>query len=218
MTSVKVSLAVLAAIALPQVAAAQYKGLHTGVTLIDHPWAHPGQHVENISEEGYGEIFGASALLASNEGLRVALTSQGGITESYGVDPCSLPTTDDKQRERNRVCRQATEGRQKAWMAFLRVQADADGSGFVTTEEAMVIYHEVKTAFRVAKLRIDTPEGLLQLPECRRQGREGIVAELAAYARLREQALKENLTGMPDLPAPLAKAVQSASTRTPASD
>jgi hypothetical protein len=69
----------------------------------------------------------------------------------------------------------------------------------------------------MAIVRSDTLEGLLRLPECRRQGREGIVAELTAYARLRGRALKENLTGMPELPAPLVKTVQATTTRTPAS-
>jgi hypothetical protein len=205
MPTVKVPLVVLAVIALPQVAAAQYKGQHTGLTWIDHPWAHAGQYVENISEDGYGAIFHTAAILAGAT-PRVVRTSHGGVMESYGVDPCSLPTTDDEQRERNRVCRQATESRQRAWMTFLRARADVDGSGFVTTEEADAIRREVAMAFHVTQLMIDTPEGLQELCYYRQQSRASLLADLATYAKLREQAAKENLTGMPELPASLAKA------------
>ncbi len=210
MTRVRVALAIVTALAIPQLAAAQYKGQHTGLPLIDHPWAHPGQYVENISEEGFGAIGSTAALLADPSELRVSRSPLGGITETFTSNACFFPTTEGKQDLKNQVCRQAIEARREAWMKFLRVQADVDGSGFVTTEEAAAIHREVRTAFHVSQLGIDNLEGLMELPDCRAQGEATVLARLAAYAKLREQAVKEKLQGMPELPAPLSQAVRVA--------
>ena len=193
------------ALSLPQVAAAQYKGQHTGISLIDHPWARPGQYVENISEEAYGAIFSTAAILSGGSVLRVKATPQGGTSQTLGSNPCFFSAATDEERESNRICREGIKARRKAWMTFLRVHADRDGSGFVTTEEGEAIYMEVQTAFHVHQLQIGSPEGLQELAEYRRMTKAAILARLAAYAALREEALKENLVGMPALPAPLLR-------------
>jgi hypothetical protein len=215
MTRGRVVLAIVAAMAIPRLAAAQYKGQHTGVLLIDHPGARPGQYVENISEEAYGALSHVAYLLSNSDGLRVARTSQGGIVENYGVDACSLPTSDEKQQEKNRVCRQALEAKRKAWMTFLRARADLDGSGFVTDEEAAAVFREVMMAFRVTKLQIDTPGDLLAILDYRNQTEASVLSTLAAYTKLRKQALEASLDGMPELPAALSRAVRVATASAP---
>jgi hypothetical protein len=202
----------LAALGLPPVAGAQYQGQHTGLPLIDHPWAHPGQYVENISEEGYGAILSAASLLSGSSAMRVSLTPQGGIVRSFGPSRCSQPTD---HKEQARTCRQVIEAGNKEWMTFLRGHADRDGSGFVTTEEGVAIHEEVYMAFDVSRLGIGTTDDLRKLLDYRRLGKAPALARLAAYATLRAQAVKEGLQGMPALPAPLLQAARAtaASTR-----
>jgi hypothetical protein len=195
----------VAALSLPQVAAAQYKGQHTGLPLIDHPWARPGQYVENISEEAYGAVFSMAAILSGGSVLRVEATPQGGTFQTLGSNPCFLSAATEEERERNRICRESIEARRKAWMTFLRAHADRDRSGFVTTEEGAAIYLQVQTASYVSQLHLRSVESLQKLGEYRGMTKATIVARLAAYAALREEALKDNLVGMPALPAPLLR-------------
>jgi hypothetical protein len=100
-------------------------------------------------------------------------------------------------------------------MTFLRAHADRDRSGFVTTEEGTAIYLEVQTASYVSQLQIGSVESLQKLGEYRGMTRAAILARLAAYAALREEALKENLVGMPALPAPLLRESTIARTMVP---
>jgi hypothetical protein len=72
-------------------------------------------------------------------------------------------------------------------------------------------------AFHITQVIIDTPEGLQELPYYRRQTRASLLADLAAYAKLREQAVKEKLQAMPELPAPLSQAVRVATAQAPLS-
>jgi hypothetical protein len=90
-------------------------------------------------------------------------------------------------------------------MTFLRAHADRDRSGFVTTEEGAAIYLQVQTASYVSQLQLRSVESLQKLGEYRGMTKAALVARLAAYAALREEALKENLVGMPALPAPLLR-------------
>jgi hypothetical protein len=195
----------LVALGLPRAADAQK------LPVTDFPWAHPGQHAENISEKAYGAIFSTASILSGETLVRfkvvpVAHGPQEGIWYGYTQAPCLSASEQD--REKSRFCREMIAVRKKAWLIFLTAKADRDQSGFVTTEEAEAIYEEVQTALQVSQLRIGTPEGLLRLVDYRRLTKATVLARLTSYEALRAAALRENLSGLPELPEPLLRAAE----------
>jgi len=209
MTRSRVALAIAAALVMPRMASAQFR-----VDLIDPTKERPGALVENLDDGAYGALDSTAAILAEGGSLKASRTSDGGIVDTIG-SPCELLTSAEAQREKKQVCRQAANLRRNAWLKFLRLYADADLSGFITREEGAAVFMRVRLGFHAAQLGISKPEDLLALIDYRRFTKAHILAELAAYARLREWALKENLSGLPELPAPLAQAVRVASNGSP---
>jgi len=203
MVRARVVLAMTAALVMPRMVAAQFK-----VDLIDPPKERPGQYLDNLDDGVYHALYSTAGMLAEGGSLR-SYTSNGGIVDTYQISPCSLPTTNEAQRQKNKLCLQAIDFKRNAWMKFLRTYADADRSGFVTREEAAPIFLGIRLGFHAAQLGISKPEDLLALIDYRHYTKARMLAELAAYARLRESALQQNLTGMPELPAPLAQAVRT---------
>jgi hypothetical protein len=212
MVRARVVLAMTAALVMPRMVAAQFK-----VDLIDPTKKRPGALVENLDDGVYDALFSTAEMLAEGGSLRSSRTSDGGIVDTYQISPCSLPTTNEAQRQKNKLCLQAIDFKRNAWMKFLRTYADADRSGFVTREETAPIFLGVRLGFHAAQLGVSKPEDLLALIDYRHYTKARMLAELAAYARLRESALQQNLTGMPELPAPLAQAVRTTTPGAPVS-
>lgn len=91
------------------------------------------------------------------------------------------------------------------WAGYLRKSADADRSGFVSTTEAAQVRRAVELAFAVG-----------QIPEARSMGALAklvgepaarLASDLRAYERIRAQAARDGMVGLPELPLGLIDAV-----------
>ena len=143
-----------------------------------------------MSERGGGDVRMMANILVGGSDFKAWRAEDGSIGHSYG----SLPGGRDRR-----------EGRQSAatresWTAFLKQQADADHSGFVSTKEGGDIRRLIEMGLAAEQLK------LRSLGELERaQPLNSSEADLAAYTALRAEAMKQGLEGLPPLQGELAR-------------
>lgn len=84
------------------------------------------------------------------------------------------------------------------WIAFLKVHADTDRSGFVSTNEASTLRRRVELG--VAVSATGAPANLEEVGLFLGETSAEVAKDLDVYRAIRAAALAEGRTTMPDLP------------------
>ena len=145
---------------------------------------------EGMTERAAGDVRTAAGILSGSAHFKATRAADGTLGRSYG-GPVSTGAT-SLEEQRARLARNAAS---ESWGDFLQVQADTDGSGFVSTKEGQALRRMIETAVTAAQLKITSIDELAKLMPA-----TDIEEDLAAYSMLRTQALREGLDGMPALP------------------
>jgi len=191
------------------------------------------QYVERIrrsgmTEDAAGSLQMAASILSGATIFEVKEAPQGGLSRSYSGAACFRPGAEETPPEpprepegRRRVgtetrgwsatraalrtLREKIEAKQEAWHSFLKKHADTDGSGFVSSEEGSAMRRRVELGALIAQLpHIRKLDRLVKVVQ---EERARMVEDLAAYANLQAESVREGLEGMPALPKDLSGAV-----------
>lgn len=136
-----------------------------------------------MSESAVGSVGTVATILSGDTTFRATRGEDGSPGRSYG------PPTHATQ-----AVLASRAASREAWTEFLKDQADTDGSGFVSTKEGQALRRRVETGLVAAQLR----SGSIQ--ELSEAAPEASEEDLAAYAAMRAEAVKQGLQGMPALP------------------
>jgi len=147
-------------------------------------------YVASIRESGMSEsaassVRGTASILAGGTAFTATRAADGSVGRAYGPPPGGRGLRE----------REETSSSMEAWTAFLKQQADTDHSGFVTTKEGLAVRRLVEMGLVADQLKLRSMEDLERL-----EPGEASEAELAAYAALRAEAVKQGLIDMPALP------------------
>ena len=145
---------------------------------------------EGMTERAAGDVRMAAGILSGNANFKATRAADGSLGRSYGGPDSPEPASLDELR-----ARRDRAAARESWSDFLQVHADADGSGFVSTKEGLAIRRIVETAVAAVQLKITSIDEMAKLVSA-----ADLEEDLAAYAALRTQALKEGLDGIPALP------------------
>jgi hypothetical protein len=81
---------------------------------------------------------------------------------------------------------------------YLKKFADADGSGFVSTPEGRDLRRRIELAFLVSQFR--RPISVRELARLLNEDLTRVIGDLRAYARMRDEAIRDGQSGFPALP------------------
>ena len=153
-----------------------------------------GIRSSGMSEYAAGDLRSVAYPLAGASRLRVQRT--GTRVTSWGYEPtmCFLPGADEKSR----ALRQKIQAKAETWMTYLKKHADADGSGFVTTEEGRALRRKIERGLMAVDL--GATFAAEDLARAMNDDPKQVVGDLAAYGRIREAAVRDEMDGMPPLP------------------
>ena len=140
-----------------------------------------------MSENAAGSLRTVASILSGSSTFRAVPTEDG----SLGLGARSSP---EENPRRGRQGSDDPRREAEAWTEFLKDQADTDGSGFVSTKEGWELRQRIETALVAAQLRPGSFEELYEAVPVASE------ADLAAYAAMRAEAVRQGLEGMPALP------------------
>lgn len=149
-----------------------------------------------MTEEAEGSLHMTASMLSGGINFHVRPASDGSIGRSYQTPSLfrsagDIDTSEALQREK-------IEANTARWIPLLKEHADADQSGFVSSQEGQSMRDRVELGLVV--VQVPQIESLNDLAKALRKDRKQLVAELAAYARLQAESVEQGLEGMPALP------------------
>jgi hypothetical protein len=163
-----------------------------------------------MTEVAIVNLSSVAELLTGVTILRVARDADGKLSwirapSGWWIPPWSDNRSMYSMSEEDRLSTPPVAARMKAWVAFLKPRADSDGSGFVSTREAMLLRSRVELGFVASAFR-DAPT-IRELAGFLGQPPEQVTKDLIAYTALRDAAMREGMLGFPALPAGLLDGV-----------
>lgn len=150
-----------------------------------------------MTERASGDVRMIAGILAGGSTFKAMRAPDGNVGRSYSSNMCFVPTKDAALLAKQSALRQKLQAKEDVWKQFLQKRADADDSGFVSTEEGSEMRRIVEMGLVAAQLGIDN---LDELAKASGWEQAKVPADIAAYLRLLTDAKKEGLEGLPDLP------------------
>jgi hypothetical protein len=150
-----------------------------------------------MSEMAAAELLTAAAPLAGVSRVRFARNRQG-IFWNYEAVACIPPRTTESGRAKAKALLEERKAKLDSWVAFLKVYADTDNSGFVSTDEGSTLRRRVELG--VAVSATGSPANLEELGRFLGETPAEVTKDLDAYRSIRSAALADGRTGMPDVP------------------
>lgn len=173
------------------------------------------KYVESVRKTGMTERASSDVrmmadILAGGSTFKATRAPDGNVGRSYSSNMCFVPTKDAALLAKQKALREKLQVKEDVWMQFLQKRADADASGFVSTEEGSEMRHVVEMGLVAAQLSISS---LGELAKASGRDQAKVPADIAAYERLLTDAEKEGLEGLPDLPVGLVDRPPDAGSR-----
>jgi hypothetical protein len=150
-----------------------------------------------MTEDAAGSLRSAASMLAGATVFKASRGPDGSVGRSYTSASCFVPTSDPALREKQAALRREIEGKVARWTEFLKKQADTDSSGFVSTQEGSAMRRRVEMAYIAAQVSIPTAD---ELAKAISEERAALLGDIEAYAKLKSEAVKQGLEGMPEVP------------------
>lgn len=155
-----------------------------------------------MTERAAGTLEAAAKILAGETIYEVTRDPDGGLRYSYSNAMCFRPDADG---EGLRKLREEIEAKRERWVLFLKQQADADGSGFVSTEEAAATMRRVELG--VLFERVPDIKSIDDLLKAIQRDRAGVLIDLKEYAKLQAASVELGLKGLSVLPTYILDAI-----------
>ena len=150
-----------------------------------------------MSEMAAGELLSAAAPLAGVSRIRLARNRQG-IFWNYEAVACIPPGTTESGKAKAKALLEERRAKLDGWIAFLKLHADTDQSGFVSTDEGRTLRRRIELG--VAISATGHAADLEEIGRFLGETPAEVARDLEAYRAIRSAALADGRTGMPDVP------------------
>jgi hypothetical protein len=150
-----------------------------------------------MSEVAAAELLSAAAPLAGVSRVRLARNRQG-IFWDYEAVACIPAGTTESGRAKAKALVEERRAKLDSWITFLKVHADTDMSGFVSTDEATILRRRVELGFAVSAT--GSHANLEELSHFLGETPAEVQKDVDAYRSIRSAAVSDGRTSMPDLP------------------
>ncbi len=161
-----------------------------------------GIRKSGMTEAAAGDLQAAAGILSGATMFEVKPTPEGAFQRSYSSALCFRPGADE---QKTRALRDSILAKQQPWLALLKKHADTDASGFVSSDEGRAMRRRVELGLLVSQ--VADIKNVDDLVKRLREDRTQVVKDLAAYAKLQTESVKQKMQGLPALPKHLADAV-----------
>jgi hypothetical protein len=132
--------------------------------------------------------------------------SSGQYYPSYMSATCPKPDADEPELTQWKQMKTSESG---ALLPRLKPFADADGSGFVTTEEAMTFRYLVEFGYLAEQAARDEAPSMEVIARAAGKDAAATEVELRRYTTLSKRVADAGVAGLPDLDIPELKAAQN---------
>ena len=146
------------------------------------------------------ELRPLAAVVAGESVVNVGRDADGMVTWAYGPETPAMSQHEhasglDDDARMDLAVRRA---KVNIWTGYLVEVADADGSGDTSIAEARALRHEVEVVFLARQLA--RPVTLRRLAELLHEDQPQVLSDLVRYQRVFDQAIRDDMVGLPKVP------------------